>query len=261
MAAVRPVQVIRLANGHSSSRLPAPDLLLTAGRRSHRRGLYLRLRHGGKLIALMDPGLLRPLFDLCVIPEHDGLNPSSKVLLSLGPLNPVAPATAAAADRGLILVGGPSRHYHWQDAHLAAQVQRLQAALPTVNWTLATSRRTPASFLSLVRQQASPRLQLVSAAETGPDWLLQHYACSSIIWVSEDSASMVYESLSCGAAVGVLAVPVRRAGRVSGGIQLLLEQGRLLRLEDLEARGRMPQSPEPLQEATRIAQEISRWLG
>lgn len=257
---LRPVRICQVARRDSPAQLPAPDLILTAGRRSHWRGLRYRWRFGGKLIALMDPGLPRPLFDLCIIPEHDGPIPSRKVLLSQGPLNPVLPATAATADHGLILVGGPSRHFRWNDACLAAQVQRLQVALPAVSWTLTTSRRTPASFLTLLRQQANPKLKLVPAEETGPEWLLQHYARSGVIWVSEDSASMVYESLSCGAAVGVLTVPVRRPGSVSGGIQRLLQQGRLVQLEDLEAMGKMPLPRPPLQEATRVAREINRRL-
>ena len=255
-----PVHVCRLTRGDPHTQLPAPDLILTAGRRSHWRGLHLRWRHGGKLLALMNPGLPRPLFDLCVLPEHDGLAPTNKVLLSQGPLNPVLPASAAAADCGLILVGGPCRHYRWTDAHLSAQIQRLQAALPAVNWTLTTSRRTPTSFPGLVRQQANPRLRLAPLAETGPDWLLHQYARSGVIWVSEDSASMVYESLSCGAAVGILTVPERRPSRVSAGIQRLLQQGRLARLEDVEALGKMPQASAPLQEAERIAKDIIRWL-
>ena len=257
---LRPVQICRLTSGDPHTQLPPPDLILTAGRRSHWRGLYLRWRHGGKLVALMNPGLPRPLFDLCVLPEHDGLKPTDTLLLSEGPLNPVLPANAASADCGLILVGGPSRHYRWTDAQLSAQILRLQAALPAVNWTLTSSRRTPASFLGLVRQQTNPRLRLAPLAETGPDWLLQQYARSGVIWVSEDSASMVYESLSCGAAVGILTVPERHPSRVSAGIRRLLQQGRLVRLEDIEAFGRMPQPSAPLQEATRIAQEITRWL-
>ncbi|MFU8763900.1 MAG: mitochondrial fission ELM1 family protein [Haliea sp.] len=255
LEALQPVRIHRVGHQDSPAQLPAPDVILTAGRRSHQRGLYLRWRHGGKLVALMNPGLFRPLFDLCVLPEHDGVSPSNRVLLSQGPLNPVRPATSAAADSGLILVGGPSRHYRWTDAHLSAQVQRLQAALPAVNWTLASSRRTPASFLDLV-QKAIPGLPLAPIKETGGDWLLHAYARSSSIWVSEDSASMVYESLSCGAAVGILSIPQRRPNRVSAGIQNLLQQGRLTRLEDVEALGTMPQASAPLQEATRIAKEI-----
>ncbi len=260
LQALRPAHIYRVGRTESPAQLPAPDLILTAGRRSHWRGLRYRHLHGGKLVALMDPGLPRTLFDLSIIPEHDGVPPAHNVLLSKGPLNPVKPASAAAANRGLILVGGPSRHYRWDNTHLASQLQRLQAALPEVAWTLTTSPRTPASFIRLARQLANPGLEVVALAETSPDWLLQQYARCGVIWVSEDSASMVYESLSCGAAVGVLSVPVRRPGRVSRGIEKLLEEGQPLRLHDLETRGNMPPPPRPLQEATRIAQTITRWL-
>ncbi len=257
---LRPVRICRVGRGESPAPLPAPDLILTAGRRSHWRGLRYRWRYGGKLVALMDPGLLRALFDLSIIPEHDSVRPSHKVLLSVGTLNPVQPASAAAGDRGLILVGGPSRHYRWDSAGFATQLQRLQTALPEVAWTVTTSPRTPPGFICLLRQLANPGLQVIAMEETSPDWLLQQYARCGVIWVSEDSASMVYESLSCGAAVGILPVPVRRPGRVSRGVQGLLEAGRVLRLEDLEALGRMPPPTAPLQEATRIAQSISHWL-
>ncbi|MEQ9463665.1 MAG: ELM1/GtrOC1 family putative glycosyltransferase [Haliea sp.] len=260
LQALRHVRICRIGRGESAALLPAPDLILTAGRESHWRGLRYRWHYGGKLVALMDPGLPRTLFDLSVIPEHDGIGASDKVLLSAGPLNPVKPASAPDRNKGLRLVGGPSRHYRWSDTDLAAQMQRLQAALPELMWTLTTSPRTPASFSRRVRQLANPGLQVVALEETNPDWLLRQYAHCGVIWVSEDSASMVYESLSCGAAVGILSVPLRRHGRVSKGVQRLLERGQLLRLQDLETLGKMPLPQPPLQEATRIAQTISHWL-
>ena len=60
----------RLLNDNDQQK---PDLLIGAGRRTHLAMLMARWRYGGRIIVLMKPDLPRFLFDLCIIPEHDGM--------------------------------------------------------------------------------------------------------------------------------------------------------------------------------------------
>ena len=234
----------------------SPWLILAAGRRTHWRALRLRWRHGGRLVVLMRPGLLRRLFDLCILPEHDGVAEDARTWLSRGPLNPVLPQAGLDPRKGLILVGGPSRHYSWDRNHLLSQLQTLLDALPDVSWTLATSRRTPADALPELTALTSERLQIMPATQAPPGWLLSSYARCGIIWVTEDSAAMVYEALSSGAAVGVLGMPRRHGSRVSRGLDELCAAGRLCTLDDLQRLGAMPPGQTPLQEADRVAARL-----
>ncbi len=238
-----------------------PDIILCCGHRTHWQALFLRACFGGKLVVLMRPSLPLWCFDLCILPYHDGEFRQAHVLQSLGALNKIK--AAARPERGqqekpqgLILVGGPSKHYQWNDRDTLAQVTRVLLALPNVHWTLGTSRRTPASFeASLNKLQETQAFELVPASSTDAQWLPQQFRRSEQVWVSEDSVSMVYEALSSGAEVGLLRLPIRQKNRISEGIDYLLREQRLGDLDALE-KGFMPPPKPPLQEALRIAEQI-----
>lgn len=222
----------------------APALILCAGHRTHRHSLLLKWRYGGILVALMNPSLPRWLFDLCVIPRHDAVPASKRVLLTRGTLNDIRPSYRQREQRGLILVGGPSRHHRWRDADMLQQIQQLMASQPRQQWTLGTSRRTPASFLPALADLQTTGLDVVPAEHGDRDWLRGQYASCNTVWVSEDSASMVYEALTSGARVGVLAVPRRRTSRVSRGLDQLLAEGSATSL-DSTARVHTPSAARP----------------
>tara|TARA_R110000772_G_scaffold268626_1_gene396885 strand:+ start:12770 stop:13732 length:963 start_codon:yes stop_codon:yes gene_type:complete len=233
--------------------LPPPELILVCGRRTHWAGLRARWRHGGKLVALMNPGLLRRLFDACIVPEHDGLRVSPRTIVTRGPLNPLQPAGQGDPQRGLILVGGPSRHFHWDSEGVLQQIQRLRTALPGVEWLLTTSRRTPEDFVHALRTVADQHCRVLTAAETAPRGLAAHYRERGIAWVTADSAAMLYEALSSGAAVGVLNLQPCGANRLQAGLEKLIAQGDVAELETVERTGAMPAARPPLHEAQRAA--------
>lgn len=247
-----------LANAAALDR--RPGLILCAGHATHWPGIRLRRRFGGMLVTLLKPSLPRCLFDLCVIPEHDAARPGRRILQTCGTLNDIRPALGADPGRGLILIGGPSRHHDWDDGQMLDQLGRLRKALPDIRWTLTTSRRTPGSFLATARNLAGENLRLVPAAETDRDWLRSHYAGCGVIWATEDSASMVYEALTAGARVGILPVPRKRDSRVSRGLDALLEKGWATRLSSLCETGRMNPRRRGLQEADRVADYLNYCL-
>ncbi|MDQ2694705.1 MAG: mitochondrial fission ELM1 family protein, partial [Pseudomonadota bacterium] len=85
LARLMPVQVFTLAplpplpalaglltgRAPAALRLPAPDLILGAGHRTHLSLLAARRSRGGRAVVLMSPSLPLRWFDLCLIPEHD----------------------------------------------------------------------------------------------------------------------------------------------------------------------------------------------
>ncbi|MBN7797013.1 mitochondrial fission ELM1 family protein [Parahaliea mediterranea] len=231
-----------------------PALILCTGHRTHWPAIRLKWRFGGMLVALLKPSLPLRLFDLCVVPEHDGARVHRRILRTCGTLNDIRPAEESAdPGRGLILIGGPSKHHGWDDRQMLDQIARLRDALPALRWTLTTSRRTPASFVDVARQLADERLRLVPVEDTDREWLRDHYAGCGVIWVSEDSASMVYEALTSGARVGILPVPRQRESRVSRGLDALLRDGWVTGLADLCRTGHMGRQRRGLREADRVA--------
>jgi len=205
------------------AKLPVPDLLIGAGHATHWHMLAARRRWGGRIIVLMKPSLPLSWFDLCLVPEHDSPPPRANVLPTIGVLNNIRKSSAHDADTGLIVVGGPSRHYQWDDQALMDQLEQLVSARPVKKWILTTSRRTPRSLVSRLQQR--PEFECVPFAATGGDWLAERLAEAGEVWVSEDSVSMIYEALASGARVGLLKVLRSGSNRVTSGVDALLDKG------------------------------------
>jgi mitochondrial fission protein ELM1 len=241
--------------------LPAPDLILGAGHATHLTLLAARHAAGGRSVVLMKPSLPRRCFDLCILPRHDGLKPDARTWVTEGAINRVRPAAVsddARMRRGLILIGGESPHFEWNGDAIQVQIRSLLARLPDLRWTLATSRRTPADFLA--RLPVHEALEVVPPKAAPPDWLPARLAESGIVWVTPDSASMVYEALTAGADVGVFDLPVNPKSRVGRAIAGLADARRITRFAQWCAHGALHPNRSPLAEADRTAAHILTWL-
>ena len=261
LAEVQPVELSWLdCSAEMPAPVPLPGLILAAGHRTHWAALRLKWASRSPLVLLMKPSLPRCLFDLCVIPEHDGVRSSPRVLTTRGMLNDIQPAEGADPQAGLLLLGGPSKHHGWSDGEILEQVARLRDCLPAVSWQATSSRRTPESLNQALAALNSPDFEFVPFAETDRAWLRQRMQRCGTIWISEDSASMVYEALTAGARVGVLAVPRTGQSRVSRGLDALKAEGWVTDLEHLASAGEMPAPGGTLDEAGRVAQYITQWM-
>jgi mitochondrial fission protein ELM1 len=239
--------------------LPPPDLLVGAGHRTHLPLLAARRAHGGRTIVLMKPSLPRAWFDLCVIPEHDGVT-GANVFTTRGALNPVEPGKKDAR-AGLILIGGPSRHHGWSENDVLSQVETIVASEKGINWKLTTSRRTPSATTARLRALSFRNLTVVPVSETGPGWLSEQLAVATQAWVTADSVSMVYEALTANAATGILNVPAKRESRVARGIAALSRDGLVTDFADWQRGQKLAPPAEPFNEATRVAAWIGeKWL-
>ena len=208
--------------------LPDPWLLVGAGHATHVPLLAARRARGGRAVVQMSPVLPGRLFDLCLVPLHDRPRPAANVLETRGSLNRVQPSASEQHDSGLLLVGGPSRHYRWNTDAVIDRISRVMRYSPLQQWTLATSRRTPAGFAGYLRNTLfSPNrtVRIVDCSGTTPDWLLAQYRQADCVWVTEDSVSMLYEALTAGLPTGVIDLPPRRDGRVVRGVRELIRSG------------------------------------
>lgn len=251
---------IRTINA-TPAKLPPPTLMVGAGHRTHVPMLWARRRHGGRAIVLMRPSLPRRLFDLCIVPAHDGVSASATTLLTRGVLNDVRPAASKDPHLALVLVGGPSRDHGWDEAAMAEQVAAVIASASNREWLICDSRRTPPSTRVLLAGLARPGVRFVAHDEVDSSWLPRQLSLASLAWVSEDSASMIYEALSAHAAVGALPVPRARLGRVSSGVDALVADGMVTSFGHWRE-GQPPRpGATPLAEAERCAEWIlERWL-
>ena len=104
-------------------------------------------------------------------------------------------------------------------------------------------------------------LELIDGTKTTTEWLPEQLAKTELVWVTEDSVSMVYEALSSGAKVGLLPMPkLQKSGRIAQGLEILINENYLVTYMDYIERKHLVSSPQSLQEAQRCAQIISQYL-
>ncbi|MCP3867249.1 MAG: nucleoside-diphosphate sugar epimerase [Gammaproteobacteria bacterium] len=241
--------------------LSSPDLLLGAGHTTHGYLLAARRARGGRAVVLMTPSLPYRLFDLCLVPEHDGPPVRENLISTVGALNDITAKGIHDAARSLILIGGPSRHFQWNSKAILQQLQMLFGTESDRQFTLTTSRRTPADFLETLEQLHPHNCQLVPLSSTGKGWVSQQLSCCHHAWVTEDSVSMIYESLTAGCSVGLLKVPARGKGRIVKGVEQLVRRGWVTTFDDWQRTGRLVSPEVGFNEADRCGEIIlDRWF-
>ncbi|AOS95919.1 hypothetical protein AUP74_00448 [Microbulbifer aggregans] len=225
--------------------LPQPDFIVGAGHRSHWSVLFARRYFGGRSVVVMRPSLPLHWFDFAVIPEHDRPPPLENVILSQGALTEPLPRGRRRPGKGLILLGGPSKHFSWDTAAVRGSLQRLLAE--PLEWTVSDSRRTPEETLRGLSVESG---EICHWRDCPPGWLAEQLAESEQIWVTGDSVSMIFEALQSEARVGVIPLPSRRpANKVRAAVQRLVDQERLTdRVEDVAIPVGAPREP--------LAQEV-----
>ncbi|QAA63710.1 hypothetical protein C5O12_02595 [Akkermansia muciniphila] len=246
----------------SGSDIPRPDLFISAGHATHIPLICARHHFKTRAILCMKPTLPCSFFDLCLIPRHDldsGRDyTDTNIFPTQGALHPMRPDTSVPKDTTLILIGGPSKDFDWDDESMLNQLAFISIHTPG-HLVLTTSRRTPDGFAEKIRT-AVPELTVVPVEETRPGWVARHLAHASAAWVSQDSVSMVYEALGSGAPVGILSVPRRhgsRKSRILSGLETLEKEGMVTGYSDWKKQNfRLTAPGSPLLEADRAADYI-----
>ena len=234
--------------------MPDPVFLIGAGHSTHVGMLCARHARGGKCIVLMKPSLPVFCFDLCLIPDHDPPSKHENVIRTRGPLNSLQAAQAANPERGLILLGGTSPHYLWNESDILQQVVRLLSG--GGRWTLTDSRRTPESTRRALNKLVSENLNYVPSTSTGPGWLSETLKECGTVWVTPDSMSMIHEALTAGAAVGLFRLAPRGQNRISRAIRRLCSEHLVTAYDDWLQGQALVAASRPLNEAERCARII-----
>ena len=235
-----------------------PDLLIGAGRKTHIPMVIAKSQCGGKLVVLMRPSIPMRLFDLTVAPKHDNVPLRENVIESEGALNAVEFVENKNKNIGLMLIGGESSHYRWDDTRIANQIKQITEQETEVDWTLTTSRRTPANFLKLLREI---QIEVVPFDETDNEWMARHYAQSGQIWVTPDSVSMVYEALSSGAMTNVFTLQSKKKqSRVIIGLDELINNGCVNTFDQWKLDPSIQKAPAFFNESARVADYILEQL-
>ncbi len=241
--------------------VPPPSLIVGAGRACQLPLLAARRTWGGRAVYCMKPVLPTRWFDLCLIPAHDLPPRAAHIEVTAGVLNDLAPPVAGERTRTLVLVGGPSRHHAWDEKGLLQQVASLVFGSKTRDIVIADSRRTPATTSAKLSDFVRDGVEFKRHTDVSSDWLRDALYHARAAWISADSMSMLFEALTAGAGVGVLAVPARQSDRITRVADSLIAEGKAVSLQAWLS-GVEPQAlATPLAEAARCARLIAeRWL-
>ena len=236
--------------------LPKPHLIVGAGHGTHLHLLCARRAYGGRTVVIMNPSLPTAFFDFCLIPDHDNPRITDSIIITRGALNAITPGKYHDSGYGLIMVGGPSRHFGWDDNQLSGQIGLILKTSNNITWHITDSPRTPASTSHNLAGLGLENVIFHSHKNTGMDWATNQLLKSGYVWVTEDSMSMIYESLTAGAATGLLRVPLQRQGKLTNCIQNLISNNMITSFEDWKNGKQLTPPDDILDEANRCAEYL-----
>ncbi|MCH2002985.1 mitochondrial fission ELM1 family protein [Acinetobacter seifertii] len=233
-----------------------PDFIFGVGSHTHLRVWLLgKIFKKAKTVILMKPNLPIAWFDYAVIPEHDGIPANSRVIVTRGALNPIRNENRHQKARILIALGGSSKRHQWNQEKVLLSVQQIVEHNPNSEIILTTSRRTPAKFIDILRQQSFAQyLQICPVEQTPQGWIFEEMQKAEAVWVTEDSVSMIYEALTAGCRVGVIAMDRLKQDRITNSVDVLLEKKFIANVSDINL---LPEG-QLLQEADRVVHQLTK---
>lgn len=231
-----------------------PDAVFAAGSRCHIPLLWTGCLCRARTVVLMRPSWPLAWFSAAIVPEHDAPPSRPNILPTQGVLNAIVPQPEGRdAARGLILLGGTNKHFHWDNDSIVRQVCALAEARPEVQWQVSDSPRSPENLLSDIVNKHLANVQVMPFGHSGGSWLQRQLTEVGQVWVSRDSVSMVYESISSAAPTGLLHLEPSRDSRVTRSMQQVLDAGLAVGWESHAAAEPLPTVSHPLWEADRAA--------
>ncbi|MDK9707834.1 MAG: mitochondrial fission ELM1 family protein [Desulforhopalus sp.] len=246
-------------------RLAGADFLLGAGSRTHLPLLLFKKQYGIPAVVCMSPPLfLRNRFDLCFVPEHDGLLERKNIIQTIGAPNCSRNKSLHRDDHGLILLGGiDAKSHRWDSAEIGDMVRQIVRKENQKHWTISSSPRTPVETVKILVNLAAdfPNVNFFNYKETGPGWIEEQYDTCSVVWVTSDSISMIYEALTAGCKVGILPMQwLRKDSKFKRNEDLLLKKGLVKSLSSWMQGDAMWQENVELNEAQLCAERIlKKW--
>lgn len=246
-----------LRRHYPAANLPDPDILIGAGRETQWAMLAARRARGGRIVTLSNPSWPRRRFDLCIIPTHEGVRSSSRVIATRGLLASPGTPHPKMQGTGLIVIGGPALQYRWSEEQLIAQISEIFSRHPDFRWYLTTTTQTPAETERRLQQLSGQNVLCVPHYEVDSKWLATRLQDAEQVWLTEDNLSLIYQALTAGAAVGVLSFPRRKLDREVAALE-----GLVVFFPEWQAGTALHAPQPPFDESARCAAEIfQRWIG
>lgn len=224
-----PMQALAIWPYHKGHRISKPELIIAAGHQTHLWLLFMAWRTGAKSIVLMKPSLPLSWFDLCLIPVHDDVDDTlENVELTLGALNALKYENDKDTAKTFLMVGGPSKRHGWDEKELLKEIRTVLSTTPDKQYLITDSPRTPAHTSRELTKLHQENCSYFPFSETHREWFIEQLQSSGELWVTEDSISMIYESLTANGCVHVLTTPRLREDKITSSLDKLYQDKHLL---------------------------------
>jgi mitochondrial fission protein ELM1 len=262
------IQTCRLffsKTGSSHPQIGRGDLLIGTGSLTHLPLLLYKQKYAIPAITCMSPALhLRNRFDLCFVPEHDALSEERNIMLTAGAPNCSVNKRKHREECGLILLGGiDTKSHYWDSRQVVQMVEKVVKTDSQKHWTVSSSPRTPEDAVAMIKQLADKygNIHFFDYRDTAAGWIEEQYDKNSLVWVTADSISMVYEAITAGCRVGIFPMQwVRKNSKFKKNEDILLEKKLVTPFASWEEGGITRVDKIELNEAQRCADRIlQKW--
>ena len=198
-----------------------PDIAIGAGHKTHFHLLAIKRCFDAKIVVIMKPSIPHQLFDLCVIPKHDDVKSGTNVFITNTPLVNFNLDMKKKENMALFLIGGPSRHFHWDSKIILEQIKNISKKFKFKKLLITTSRRTPLDFIDEFNRLKIKNIQLYEHTKITNNWLEKNIIKVKNIWVTNDSYSMLIEAFASGAYTDILELKIKKKSKLSKEINLV----------------------------------------
>ena len=198
-----------------------PDIAIGAGHKTHLHLLAIKRCFNAKIVVIMKPSIPLIFFDLCIIPKHDGIKNGPNIINIQSSLVKFNSNLKKKENTGLILIGGPSKHYFWDSKTVLEEICKISKKFKFKKLLLSTSRRTPFDFLDQLNELNISGIKVYEYSKIKSDWLDKHINKVKNIWVTNDSYSMVTEALASGADVDIIGLKVKQDSKLSKEMKVI----------------------------------------
>jgi mitochondrial fission protein ELM1 len=216
-----PLLALILKKYNLNKGLIRPDIAIGAGHKTHYHLLAIKRYFGAKIVVIMKPSLSLKLFDLCVIPKHDDVKSGTNVFITNTPLVNFNLNMKKKENMALFLIGGPSRHFHWDSKIILEQIKNISKKFKFKKLLITTSRRTPLDFIDEFKRLKIKNIQLYEHTKIINNWLDKNIIKVKNIWVTNDSYSMLIEAFASGAYTDILELKIKKKSKLSKEINLV----------------------------------------
>lgn len=257
----RTCRLLFTKSGEENPQVANGDLLIGTGTGTHLSLLLYKRKYNIPAVTCMSPAsYLRSYFDICFIPKHDDIEQSDNVFFTVGAPNCSVDKKMHKKNVGLILLGGiDKKSHHWNSKNIAKMVKEILSREGNIQWSISSSPRTPKETVlemeKLAKQYGNG--SFFHYRDTQRGWIEEQYDQSSLVWVTSDSISMMFEALSAGCNVGLLPVGWKnQQNKFRKNEEVLLRKNLVISYDYWDKNGFSSSDSRGLNEAQRCANKI-----